>query len=170
MLTLLSVVESKYTHYHFMIQYLAPEITRCRTPGTCSSQHSTTDADVNDLSTNYLDSLGADNTDVNYGAIDTPSSFGEGFDILLGTPFICDPTMGNLLLTVTGYGVTPVYDLSYDRIGNSGAMSRFYDGRTDGDGLVTGFNQAAPAPVPDSATMLLFGTGLVGYRKRKNTQ
>lgn len=83
-----------------------------------------------------------------------------------GTPFLYDPTLGNLLMDVqfvqtgTGGGVFNDADYTFN-----GTVGRYYGSMTGGDsdgaGLVTQFNPSANV-VPEPSSVLLVGAGLAG--------
>ena len=91
------------------------------------------------------------------------------FDIVitLTTPFLYDPSQGNLLLDVRNFSaeVTTPFD-AHAEVGD--AISRVSGtigataGGTSTTGLVTAFTFAQVTAVPEPVSMLLLGTGLAG--------
>jgi hypothetical protein len=143
--------------------------------GTYTFSLSTTSRAVNGLSTTLDNNVGTDNTVFFSGAL-------SGTSTVTGTtPFVYDPTMGNVLLDITISSQTPngsffnVSSLANDQ------MSRMWsvDGISAADetvaartyGLVTQFDYTAvtPVPEPESYAMLGFGLLTVGIvaRRRK---
>jgi len=156
---------------------------------------STTSAAHDALSFKFASNVGANDTIVYargplpLASSDTPGPGGSrNFDIIINltTPFLYDPSQGNLLLDVRNFGGggTTIFDaqstLGGDAISRiytftaNGANSLTADGG-DTSGLVTAFNFAPSAPtaaVPEPTTMLLLGTGVAGvaakvWRRKK---
>jgi hypothetical protein len=130
------------------------------------------------LSTNLASNIGADSTTVFSGSL--PSIVGGELTFSLATPFSYDPTLGNLLLTVTGNNlINPVTPTYLDAATANGLFSRAYDingvfSANDGVGLVTEFdgtpvNTPLPAALPLFATGL-GGLGLLGWRRKRKVQ
>jgi len=98
---------------------------------------------------------------------------------IVGTPYLYDPSLGNLLLDVTVFSQADVGFLGLDfsrssTDGTSRAYHSFappYAVVTDNAGLVTTFETRAVAVVPEPATVLLVATGLtvigVLHRRRR---
>jgi hypothetical protein len=135
---------------------------------------STTSAAVDGLSSNPASNLGSDNLVVFSGKLPTMS--GTAMTFILSTAFTYDPTLGNLLLTVTSPGPNSVTgNLPFDAdASTTDQMSRLYmngGGRTDSLGLVTGFNEApTPTPLPAALPMFAAGAALVGVMVRRRKQ
>jgi MYXO-CTERM domain-containing protein len=140
------------------------------------------------LSATFASNVGANDTVVfPQGPLALSSAFaGPGggpkdFDILINltTPFLYDPTAGNLLLDVRnfGAGTTTLFDAqNTNGDGVSRAASQNSDGVTDASGitdsagLVTRFTFSATAPEPSSFVLAAFGLiGLLAWRRRKRS-
>jgi hypothetical protein len=139
--------------------------------GTFSIYLSTTTAPVNGLSTNLASNIGSNETLVYSGALpaDTKSGFGGQFNFLLSHDFNYNPAQGNLLMTVasTNGNGSNIY-LDFDESGS--VTSRAYAGAfpfADPDGLVTGFDDVTPVPLPASAWLLLSALGALAFLTRQ---
>ncbi len=140
---------------------------------------STTSASVNGLSTDLFSNTGSNDSLVYSGDVPNATKLGQSdqFTFSLSKSFFYDPTLGNLLLTVTVGNQGPAtFGLQAD---DSGSLtSRAYStesGNTGADsaGLVTGFGvapTAAPEVDPASAASglaLLFGSVAVLRGRRR---
>jgi PEP-CTERM motif len=128
--------------------------------GTYTISLSTTSAPVNGLSSNMSNNIGADNTTIFSGPLPTYVA-DSTLTFSLATPFVYDPSQGNLLLNITFSGVTndtyADYVAQNDDFGT--LSSRMVNGLSTGRsgyGLVTTFNI-----VPEPSTLGLAMIGLV---------
>lgn len=141
------------------------------------------------LSTNFADNIGADVMTVYSGALTLHTTNPGSFDysVVLATPFLYDPTAGNLLLDVnipvgsqvSGNGAfgfltfdnaNTINDSIYSVVNlqNGSATS----GTADTSGAITQFvfTPADVTAAPEPLTLSLFGAGLLGMgigRRRK---
>lgn len=147
---------------------------------------------VGSLSTTFADNVGADGAQVfsaSSGIFSSTSSGGPGpsaFDVILAldTPFLYDPSAGDLLMEVlmeTNVNFTPLggfsyldavesetglFDVGLQRVWNSGGDTGALSGNTDpeGRGLVTRFTYDV---VPEPGTGLLVMAGLLALAARR---
>ena len=142
---------------------------------------STTSAAPTGLSTTFEDNVGSDDTVVFSGPLSLSSAFTgpvggpKDFDIVINllTPFLYNPSAGNLLLDIRNFagGVTTFFDA---QLQTEDSTSRGYTlgardvnasiGDTDSLGLVTKFTIISPPQaVPEPASVLgLFTVGAIG--------
>ena len=152
---------------------------------------STTAKTPDGLSATFASNVGADNTQVYSGALTLSSTDAAGpgnthvFDvrIILQTPFLYNPTLGNLLLDVDNIsGANAAVGADYfDAVNTPGdSVSRVFgaegapnatSGTADSLGLIAQFQFSAESPaVPEPATLTLLSVGavsLVGYGWRR---
>jgi len=153
---------------------------------------STTSTAVDAMSDTFASNVGANDTVVFSGALSLSSAFTgpaggpKDFDILinLSTPFLYDPSAGNLLLDVRNFGggTTTPFDAENTVGDGVSRVATYADGVNpatgdfrDSVGLVTRFTFAPDiGVVPEPGTLALAGTGLlplagaVVRRKRRN--
>ena len=152
---------------------------------------STTSASAGGLSSTFASNVGADDTIVYGGAAGSslslsssftgPSGGPKAFDIAINltTPFLYDPSQGNLLLDVRNFGggFTTPFDAETTSGSTVSRAATFRTGNvssstadfTDSEGLVTEFEFRTPTATPEPSAWLLLGTCVVLALKRIRT-
>jgi hypothetical protein len=125
---------------------------------------STTSADWNTLSGNFADNIGADNALVFTGSLYQTWAFGDTLQINLSTPFLYDPSLGNLLMDVmVSGGSAEGGNIYFDMNSGNTYIGRVVDYELEVDpgfGLVTGF-YAGVSQIPEPGGLALLGSGLL---------
>jgi hypothetical protein len=132
--------------------------------GTYTLDLSTTSKAVNGLDiTNFNNNDGPNNQLFFSGNL----SGNPGSTLTLsGTPFIYDPTQGNLLLDFTisgtGPGATTFFSSMNGTFGTDSSRAQNFGGGTSGFGLVTEFTFGSAATVPEPTSLVSFAIIFVG--------
>jgi hypothetical protein len=143
--------------------------------GTFTLTLSYTSSSVGGLSTNFNSNIGADATTVFSGTL--PAIVNGELTFLLPTQFSFNPTVDNLLLTVTSSNSNNSSSVYLDAGIPGGALfSRAYDanGVTSNDtdngdptvGLVTEFDPSV-TPIPSALPLFAGGLGMIGLLSRR---
>ena len=140
------------------------------------------------ISSTFANNVGADDTIVRSGALtlssaDTPVAGGtRAFDIVINltTPFLYDPSLGNLLLDLRNFSGGATTQLDASTTPTDSVARSFNDpassptGATDSIGLVTQFTfqDAGPVvtPLPGALAGGIVLMGLVGAKRRRRAQ
>lgn len=132
---------------------------------------STTSAEPGALSTTFAANVGADDTLVFSGPTTLTTVDGDFTLITLSTPFVYDPTLGNLLIEIEQDGVTTpfTYYDSYS-VSPSGLQRIAIDsgspvGTNWGFGELVTLFEATPVPEPSTALLLGLGLAALGVRR-----
>ena len=151
------------------ISFFGDEILAGVLASTYTLRLSTTDRGLGTLSTTFDDNLGVDVATVFRGMLSGELIPGQAISIAFATPFVYDPTAGNLLLDVAASGTTESGFYALDAA-FSDEMARVFTlnggtkGYTDpyGFGLRTEFGTAfiSATTVPEPASLTLLATGL----------
>lgn len=138
---------------------------------------STTTAAADGLSGTFATNSGADLTTVYSGALALSSAgvaIGPGpFDVIINlqTPFLYDPSLGNLLFEFMNISSEEFAGISLDAVNAADSVSRLFSfgaaneptGIRDTTGFVTQFTtRAASMVVPEPSTLALFAVGFAG--------
>jgi hypothetical protein len=148
-----------------------------RMTGTFDIYLSTTTAQIPTFDTSAVTFPDSSFVNVFHGNLPALSNSRLDFNQLLSS-FLYDPSQGNLLLTVRSFDAAAVGTdsskwLFLDADGNVGLTNgRFSAFPFDwNQGLVTGFNDPAPTPLPAALPLFAGGAGVLGFlswrRKRK---
>lgn len=134
---------------------------------------SNTTAQVGALPTDVPAGFPASLTKVFSGTL--PSVSAGRLDFQLPTSFLYDPSLANLLMTVVSFDfATQANPLFLDAEENAGTIfsRRFSAGGGNASvGLVTGFDDPAPTPLPGALPLFVSGltaVGLIARRRKRN--
>lgn len=147
--------------------------------GSVTISLSTTAANWNTLSTSFAANLGGNNTQEFSGTIGGPWAFGDSLTFNFSTPFLYDPSVGNLLMDVNAslsgggsifFDTNGLYAPNTDigRVFEFGGSGNSI-GVTTGYGLVTEF---IGSPVPEPSSIVLLGSAMLvaAYLIRRKTR
>ncbi|MGA2722835.1 MAG: PEP-CTERM sorting domain-containing protein [Bryobacteraceae bacterium] len=163
--------------YNTQVNTSAPEMNS----GTWTISLSTTTADWDTLASTFASNIGSGNTVVFSGNLSQVWAFGDTLTIDLSTPFNYNPANGNLLMDVVASGTSaPGGNIYFDTNSTDSSIGRVYCSGgiacgasgvvNDGYGLVTTFSTGSTTPVPEPASVGLFGLLMAGaglaYRRR----